>query len=399
MNILIVSSFLPYPLFSGGNVRLYNLLKYLSSKHTVTLVCEKRPGQSQKERVEIEKLGVKVLTVNRKKQWSVYNILRSGFSTQPFLLVGHHLPEMTQVIQNELKTKTYDLIHVETFYVLQNLPKTTLPVLLVEHNIEYLVYKRFAEKAPLFLKPLLNLDVLKIKKAEENAWRKAKKVVTVSQEDKRSIGREDTEVIANGVDLAKFKLKKMQDMKDQKKYKILYIGDYKWIQNTDAAKYIVSEVWPRLLQILESHVLKTEMKLWIVGRNMPQSLKDLGRNDESIIFDDNNRMETQDIFSEASVLLSPKRVGGGTSYKILEAMAVGTPVITTPLGLEGLSIKEEQDVLVANDAKELAEQVIRVLSDQNLYESLSENGRKRVEEQYDWQAIGKKLEEVYQSLV
>ncbi len=344
---------------------------------------------------EIEKLGVKVLTVNRKEQWTLKNIIHSGFSTLPFLLVGHALPEMTRKISEELKAQTFDVIHVETFYVAQNLPPTTLPVLLVEHNIEYLVYRRFVEKASIFLKPLLFLDVLKIKNAEEKTWKRATKVATVSEEDKKVIGRKDTEVIANGVDLRKFKFKHTENRKPDTENKILYIGDFKWIQNTDAAKYIVTEVWPQI----RSQGNSSNLKLWIVGRNMPQSLKDLGKNDESIFFDDTNNMETQDIFTKAAILLSPKRVGGGTSYKILEAMAVGTPVVTTPLGLEGLAITQDKDVLVATDAKELADQVVRILKDASLYEKLSRNGRKSIEAQYDWQVIGRKLEEVYTSLI
>ena len=98
MNILIVSSYLPYPLYSGGNVRLYNLLKELSKKHSITLICEKRPTQTQEDVTEVEKICEKVITVDRKKQWSLQNILKSGISSQPFLILGHTLPKMKEVM-------------------------------------------------------------------------------------------------------------------------------------------------------------------------------------------------------------------------------------------------------------------------------------------------------------
>ncbi len=139
MKVLIVSSFLPYPLHSGGHIRLYNLIKNLSEQNDITLICEKRDAQTKEDVEEVEKICKKVITVNRKKQWSVENILKTGFSSNPFLVTGHTSSEMSAQIRDELVRENYDLIHVETFYVLQNLPKLSLPVVLVEHDIEYLV--------------------------------------------------------------------------------------------------------------------------------------------------------------------------------------------------------------------------------------------------------------------
>src|SRR3990167_10622501 len=161
MKILVISSYLPYPLFSGGHIRLYNLIKNLSNDNEITLICEKRDFQTEEDVEKVEKICKKVITVKRKKQWSAPNILKTGFSTDPFLLVGHKSEEMKNLIRDELVRESYDLIHVETFYVLQNIPKTSLPKVLVEHNIEYLVYKKYSDLASPLLRPLLYIDVLK----------------------------------------------------------------------------------------------------------------------------------------------------------------------------------------------------------------------------------------------
>src|SRR3989344_5686544 len=124
MKILIVSSFLPYPLFSGGHIRLYNLIRELSVNNEITLVCEKRNNQTEKDIIEVEKICKKVITVNRKKQWSFKNITKSFFSFNSFLVTGHTNKKMQQVIKEELESNKFDLIHIETFYVMQNLPKT-----------------------------------------------------------------------------------------------------------------------------------------------------------------------------------------------------------------------------------------------------------------------------------
>src|SRR3989344_5785110 len=142
MKILLISSFLPYPLLSGGNVRLYNLLKYLSVDHEITLVCEKRDYQKESDIKRVSEVCEKVITTPRKKQWSLGNILKTAISSNPFLLVGHESPEMKEILEKLLLEEKFDLIHVETFYVMQNLPKTEIPIVLAEHNIEYLIYLR-----------------------------------------------------------------------------------------------------------------------------------------------------------------------------------------------------------------------------------------------------------------
>ena len=91
--------------------------------HEITLICEKRDYQTAQDIEEVEKFCKKVVTIQRKKQWSLINILKTGFSMNPFLIVGHTSEEMKQCIKDELVREKYDLIHVETFYVYQNLPK------------------------------------------------------------------------------------------------------------------------------------------------------------------------------------------------------------------------------------------------------------------------------------
>ncbi len=399
MKILLISSFLPYPLYSGGQVRLFNLISRLGKKHQITLICEIRENQTKSDLKEVEKICHKVIVIPRKKQWTLQNILKAGFSSKSFLSIGHDLWEMKKKIDEELKKEKYDLIHVETYYVYQNLPPTSLPVLLVEHNIEYKVYERFMNNAPFFLKPFLKMDINKIKAEEERVWSKATRVATVSEEDKQVVGRKDSVVIANGVDLDNFNFKNSDLKFAEEEKKVLYIGDYKWVQNIDAASFIIKEVWPEVKKKIRAKNLEFQTKLWIVGRNIPQSLKDLGRNDSSIIFDDNNQMSTEKIFQEAFILLSPKRIGGGTSYKILEAMASGTPVVTTSLGLAGLRVKGGKDLLAAQTKDDLASRVLSLYENKNLYQNIAENARKQVEKHYSWHFITLKLSQIYEDLI
>jgi glycosyltransferase involved in cell wall biosynthesis len=335
-----------------------------------------------------------VITVPRQKQWSAKNILKTGFSMDPFLIVGHTNEKFRLAIRDELVRENYELIHVETFYVYQNLPRVSIPVVLVEHNVEYLVYERFASLANPVLKPFFYLDVLKLKKKEIEAWRKADKLVAVSNAEKRVMKRADVDVVPNGVDTGSFRFRSSEEIPAEKR--ILFIGDFKWLTNIDAAENILKHIWPRLSLKLSEAKEKTNVKLWLVGKNIPTKIKNLavGKN---IILDENNKDETGEIFRKAYVLLAPIRAGGGTSYKIIEAMASGVGVVTTNLGIEGLEAKNNIHVLASEHEDEMANLVLDLIHDHSLYRKLTLNARKLVEEKYDWKIIAQKLNEVYLS--
>ena len=306
MKILLVSSYLPYPLYSGGQVRLFNLMKELSQKHTIVLICEKRENQSVADVKEVEKVCSKVITVKRRKQWSLQNIIQTAFSGHSFLVTGHTNEALKSKIKEELNNSQYDLIHIETFYVAQNLPSTSLPIVLAEHNIEYQVYSRFAQNAQFFLRPLLKIDIKKIRQEEEYYWEKASRLVCVSEEDKNIMKNKglDPAVVANGVDPIRFSFKNIKKAIAQKDKKILFIGDFKWLQNRDTLSWIIRDIWPEI----KSLNTYSTLKLWIVGQNIPDSFRQLAK-DKDIIFDEkSSALPTEQIFQEAFALLTPIRV-------------------------------------------------------------------------------------------
>ncbi|MBI3887629.1 glycosyltransferase family 4 protein [Candidatus Microgenomates bacterium] len=361
MKILLISSYLPYPLYSGGQVRLYNLIKELSSKHEITLVCEKRRHQTQDDIKAVEEICHKVVTVERRNQWTVANVLKSAASPHSFLITGHMHAEMQEKISKLLGEQTFDLIHVETFYVAQNLPQIEIPVVLVEHNIEYLVYHKFLTQVPIYLKPLLQLDITKIKREEELYWKSATKLVAVSEDDKKVMvkaGFHPT-VVANGVNTSQFTFQKKEKTALKK---ILFIGDFK------------------------------------LGRVIPDSIKNL-TNDPDVLFDEESSARpTPEIFQEAAVLLAPIRVGGGTSYKILESMSSGTPVVTRKMSADAIHAKDGDHLMIGHTPSELAEKTVKLLEDDKLTDAIVKQARTLIEERYTWKMIAKKLEEVYTTI-
>lgn len=407
MNILLISSYLPFPLFSGGHIRLYNLIKQLSRQHKITLICEKRDYQRDAEVRELKKFCKKIITVNRKKQWTLVNILKTGLSFSSFLITGHTSSKMKKEIQRELNESYFDLIHVETSYVMQNLPDTIIPIVLVEHNIEYLVYKRFADNASFLLRPVLYVDVLKLKFWEEKMWEKATKLIAVSETEKKIMEkkRRDVIVVSNGVDINKFKVQSIRQAQDKSsKFKveggekrILFIGEFKWVQNRNAIGWIIKEIWPKLRADFIPSMTDKGIKLWVVGKRIPDSIKKL-TSDKNIIFDDNAPDKTELIYQKSDLLLAPIKVGGGTSFKILEAMASGVPVITTDLG-NAMAAKDNLEIVIANSSQDFVQNIKKLLEDKEFYEKIATNARRLIEEKFKWEKIAQDLNSVYESVV
>jgi len=390
MKILMLTPYLPFPLHSGGQIRSYNLLKNLSKKHQVTLFSFIRSDSEKKHLQELTKYCYKVKVFKRRQAWDPRNILLSGFTPYPFLVSIYLSRSVKQAIETELTQQKYDLIHAETFYVMPNLPlHIPVPTLLVEQTIEYLVYQHFVKNTKLaVLKPLLHLDVLKIKLWEKYFWEKATRLIAMSETDKaimqKTVKDKKVDVVANGIDTHFFqKTRRLTS----KKPLVLFVGNFKWLPNRDAAKFLVEEIWPHIKSRLP------QAKLSIVGRNPTREIFKLQQADITV----NGQVEDiRTALSSASVLLAPIRNGRGTKYKVLEAMASGVPVVTTKLGIEG--IKDSHSVLVAESAVNLAKQALKILTDQSFAQRLASKAKTIVNQQYNWSVISQELDNIYKQL-
>lgn len=393
MKILMITPYLPYPLVSGGQIRTYNLLKNLANKHKITLASFIRYDDERKFIKELNPFCQKVIVFKRRKAWSPINILFSAITPFPFLVSIYFDLTVRFKIKKELENEKYDLIHAETFYVMPNIPKTSVPIFLVEQVIEYLVYQRFVEGLPTTfspVKPFLFLDVAKIKWWERYYWKKAKRLAAMSNEDRAFIQKLQpnlkVDVIANGVDVEYFE----KTIKvSPKTPTVLFVGQFKWLPNRDATKFLVHEIWPKIKSQIK------DARLWIVGRNPPVDILSLKSPDTKV---DGGVEDIRAAYGGANVLLAPIRNGRGTKYKILEAMATKTPIVGTKLAIEGIDVKNGQEALVAESPGDLANLTVEVLKTPKLGQKLASNAYKLVSKDYNWKKISTELDRVYKEV-
>jgi polysaccharide biosynthesis protein PslH len=390
MKILMLTPYLPYPPSSGGQIRSYNLIKQLSKKHEITLCSLIK---HEEDRVYVDKLKPfckKVLVFKRaQKPWTISNILKTGFSLFPFLVIRNFSSSEKIALNEILKEEKFDIIHAETFYVTPHIPKTDIPIVLVDQTIEYQVYQHYVKNFRIpILRPLLFLDVLKIKYWETYYWKRASVVVAVSDKDalamKKLVKKLKVTVVPNGVgeDL-------MEDVPLHYCPNILFMGNFAWLQNAEAATILAQQVFP-LIQAKIPNV-----KLFIAGQNVDK-IKVL--EDKNIIlknFAVDDIKSVQDIYRSSGVLIAPLYGPGGTRLKILAAMAAKLPVVTTKVGIAGVG-EPGVSYLEGESIEELAAGAIKLFQDKDLYKKIAENARKLVEKEYSYESISKKLSDIYE---
>lgn len=393
MKVLMLTPYLPYPPSSGGQIRSYNLIKYLSRKHEITLCSLIKSREETKYIEPLKKFCTKVYVFQRvHKPWTLSNILKTGFSSYPFLVIRNFSQEEKELLKNILDKESFDIIHAETFYVSPHIPPTKIPIVLVDQTIEYEVYQHYVSnfKIP-FLRPLLFLDVLKIKYWESYFWKKASRVVAVSARDagvmKSVVADLKVEVVPNGVgdDL-------MEDVPVHFNYTILFMGNYAWLQNIEAARILVKQVYPLILKKLP------QVQLIIAGQNTDKvsRLRSEGITLYNFKIDDIEGVKRA--YRSSGVLVAPLYGPGGTRLKILGAMATKLPVVTTTVGIEGIEAKNGIDVLWGDTPKDLVELTVDLLTNKKLYEKIAQNGRSLVEKKYTYGAIAENLSQIYEQV-
>ncbi len=390
MKVLMLTPYLPYPLVSGGQIRTYNLLKHLSIHHDITLFALIKDEAEREHLRELQKYCGKIELFKRTKNPFVpRNILLAGLSSYPFVVTRNLPLGMKKAVAEELGSTQYDLIHAETFYMMPNIPETKVPIILAEQTIEYLGYQDYMKKANPLIRPILKIDIAKIKYWERYFWGLAHKLITMSNDDKNFIETElgrplNISVVANGVDLDFFVAVKKRLPKDPT---VLFVGTFKWLPNIEAVDEIVKTIWPLIIKQLPSAKLK------IVGFSPTAKIKSYASNPSIEVL--GGIEDIRDAFATAHVLLAPIRSGKGTRYKVLEAMITGTPVVATTLSAEGLDLVSGRDVLIADSPKELANSTVKLLKNRILQKKLGEAGQKLVRRSYSWDTIAQVLDKVY----
>jgi sugar transferase (PEP-CTERM/EpsH1 system associated) len=386
----------PYPPNAGGRIRTFHLLTQISRQHDVTLVTATEADAEEVSldalRAEIPRVDVKAIRVGAEGALGrLVRALRNPVDPLPFTWARYRRSAFIALVRASLAGKRFDIVHcdhVQIAHALHGLE--TAPRVLNAHNVESLLIRRMGEHAGSgWRKAAIAWQARKTLHAECRSFRLFDRCLAVSEEDGAEIGRMvpglPVSVVPNGVDVVQFTPQALADGEPE----IVFTGAMDWAPNVDGVTFFAGEILPRIRQRVPS------ARLSIVGRNPSASL--IRRLEGDAVRFTGSVDDVRPYLARARVVVVPLRIGGGTRLKILEAWALGKPVVSTRLGAEGLPAKDGENIALADTPDAFAERTIGLLGDALGGGALGAAGRRLVEERFSWERVTRDLVEAYEA--
>lgn len=386
--VLFVTCHLPYPPYSGGRRRELELLRRVGDDFDVTVGAVSKVYDEDSANAPALKAHCRDVFV-----FPAVPEAGTAGAALPAQVQRHACPELREHVARTVASGTFDLVHVEGFYLMQHVPDPCpVPVLLVEQNVEYVLWRQRAEAALRKHEREAALDeYLRTLEAETAAWARADLCGALTRDDaaimtSASPGLE-VRLIPDGVD--HLPLPRTGAPGDPG-HVVAFAANFAYQPNVDAALYLCREIWPRVVRRLP------HARLLLVGNAPPDEIRALAGRRNVVV---TGRVPSIDPFLEkASVVVCPLRVGGGIKVKMLEAMGRGKAIVTTSVGAQGLSDFAGSAFLVEDQPVAFAQAVVRLLGDGPSRRALESAARRAAARLPSWDDAAATLAACYREL-
>lgn len=391
MNILQITPVFPYPPESGTRVELFNSIKYLSNKHSITLLSFAEEIKENDIAV-LKPYCADIVVIPNNIQDSFGGLLKNLFTAIPYNISKYISKSMVEAVRKQTRSKSFDLVRIDGLHIAyyKNFIKD-IPAVLREHNVESLIMQRFYKNQ---LNPLIKayayLQWKKLYRYEIEITRRFDKCIMITEVDRELLhsmaSEAKTEIVTAGVDMEYFK---PDATLKRQPHQIVFTGEMAWRPNIDAVTWFCEAIFPSILEEIP------DSKFYIVGRNVTPAVKKLAN--ENVVV--TGRVEdVRPYVHSSTVFVVPLRVGGGMRLKILEAMAMGIPVVSTSIGCEGIKVENKKNILIADNAVDYAVMVIRMMKGEFDIEELVKRGFELIHSNYSWQRIAEQYDRIYQTV-
>lgn len=384
MKVLFLSRWYPFPADNGSRMRVYHLIRQLASRHDVSLISFTSDEVSDNRLRAMQALCANVQTAMYQPfQPGRIKALLAFLSKRPRSVIDTHSVEMERLVEDEVTRFRPQVVIASQIDMLAYAHALPARRVLEEIEVSTVYDALWGERDP--LKRLrVRLTWAKLTAYLRAMMQDYNGGTVVSREEYRrvmaaSATRIPVAIVPNGIDAEACATVNEQPQADT----LIYSGSLTYRANFDAVNYFLREIFPLIL------AKRPYVKLFITGKVDGAPLDALPSH-TNVVFT-GYLDDVRALIAKTWVSVVPLRIGGGTRLKILEALALGTPVVSTRKGAEGLELTPGQDILVADAPHEFAAAVLSVLQDATLRERLRSNGREVVAAKYDWSIIGRQF--------
>jgi glycosyltransferase involved in cell wall biosynthesis len=397
--LLFLAHLLPWPLEGGGQIKSYHFLKALAQDFDITMIAFSRSESEQESTGPLAPLcsgGVTLVPLARGRVRDLAVAARSALSGTSFLMERDNVAAMHRAVEAALAQKKFVAIHVDHLQMSSFVPKDTCGarVVLDQHNVEHRIPQRMAATVR---NPAVRLfasgEWRRLAEFEKRALERADRTIAVSREDQQ-IFQGMAEPVSDrivaipiGVDLEFFGSVAWRPGGTT----LLSVGTMYWPPNVDGALYFYREIFPKIKQQMPEAVLQ------LVGPKPTPEITSLG--DDPAVEVTGLVPDIRPYAAACGVFIVPLRSGSGMRVKILNAMAMGVPIVSTTVGAEGIEVTDGENLLLADGPQPFADACVRVLRDASLAAHLASGGRALMERRYGWETVGKELRDLYREVI
>ncbi len=396
LRILIVTPSIPYPPNWGFGIRVYQIVRELSRRHTVSVICYSRPGEEDKIEA-LEQVCHSVHTVQnpladrRAKRLAQLTAMVSRTSFQTASL---RTAEMQTLLTSIVAGEHFDLVQFESSQMCSLQLPRSVPWIVDEHNLEFELLQRMGRTESSPIRKLFNwVEHRKFKREEMSSWERADACIVTSDREARIVAahvpQQSIHVAPNGVDI-EFFAPAEDPAESVDPDEMVFTGLLSYRPNADAVTYFVKQVLPLIVARCP------RARFTVVGLDAPLEVTRLAGPNVDIV---GAVPDVRPYVRRAALFVVPLRMGSGTRLKILEGLAAAKGVVSTTVGCEGIDVVAGEHLLVADTAADLADAIVSLQTDTTRAAELGKAGRRLVEDRYSWVSIVDELEGFHQTVV
>ena len=385
MKIFVLLPRIPYPLEKGDKLRAYNQVKQLAKDNEIILCAlNDKNVDEQKAFQALQPYCTSINFIKINKFQILIGLIRAFFKGWPMQCGYFYNRKAAKKVDALIAKHQPDMLYGQLVRVAQYIRHKDIPKAIDYQDVFSYGMKRRRDIANFLARPVYNMEYQRLCRYEAAVFDEFDVKTIISEPDRDLIPhpkKDDILIIPNGVDHEFFKPRQ-----EEKRYDIVFTGNMSYAPNVNAVEYLATEILPLVWKQVP------EAKMYIAGATPDPKVKRVAC--ERIIvsgwLDD-----IRDAYAQSKVFIAPMRIGTGLQNKLLEAMSMGLPAITTPLANASLGAKPGEEILVGDNASALAQHIVTLLTDQEKARQIAQAGLEFTNRVYDW---GKSTEILEQAM-
>ncbi len=386
MRVLFLTGDIPYPTNTGARIRTFNIIRNTKAHADVTVATMTHDDTYSARLGKLTDVCHDVIHIPKppeSKLQFAQTLIGNLWHRWPVIVTRHQFPAYDDLVGRLVVSGQFDLIHCDSISLAPTVfPHRELPSLLTEHNMEAIIWERYVEEETNPAKRwYIQGQYNKVYAFEAEACRRFDAIAAVSPDDKSrlesSFAADNVSVVPNGVDVSFFAPIPETPVQPTN---LVFTGSMDWRPNQDGIRWFVEAVWPKV-KALESQATFT-----IVGRRPPADIAAFPSRDESITVT-GTVDDVRPYIAAGAVYVVPLRIGGGSRLKILEALAMRKAIVSTTIGAEGLDLRPDEDLIIADRPAVMAEEIVALMRNPERAAALAACGHAMVHKTYTWPVI------------